>query len=84
MSELVGISVFYAGAILHHRFWCSDVLTGNQTRNMPDHFIRLFWCSDVLTGNQTGYGGDTPRMRFWCSDVLTGNQTSRMSALYVS
>ena len=53
MSELVGISVSYAGGILRHRFWCSDVLTGNQTRKAQEQAQHGFWCSDVLTGNQT-------------------------------
>ena len=57
------------------RFWCSDVLTGNDTCRWLFHQHLQFWCSDVLTGNDTDGFQLKKAMVFWCSDVLTGNDT---------
>ena len=56
-------------------FWCSDILTGSQTKGQIPTLTVAFWCSDILTGSQTSRAAWEIHRGFWSSDILTGSQT---------
>ena len=65
---------------LHQRFWCSGILTDNQTSFVSAIMPAVFWCSGILTDNQTQAEGYTLDDLFWCSGILTDNQTEYIEA----